>query len=309
VEILVDFAIARCVLFAPLIVFRRLHITNIYKSLWLSLLPRLMPVESLGSEEIDMSEFGKELIHHLRNALSALFQERSEIAIAFSGGIDSSLLARISLDFGNIKGFVAGTSGSIDIRNAREASQELNIPLEEIILDESAVVDGARELYDMTGCSDPLIISFELPLFFVLKTVEDKMLVTGQGADELFGGYAKYEKLTQSDFLGSREADMRKLFQEVIPVEDKIALSYNKFLVRPFLSLDVLSFTRNLPINAIYPAVERKRVVREALSIIGLDNAAAMKKKAAQYGSGIAQILKKTAKKSGKRIGEFIRSN
>ncbi len=248
----------------------------------------------------------RRLIMLLRSEFSSKENDSSRFVISFSGGLDSSLLAKLAMDRTPVTGIAVGTESSIDIRNARRSAESIGIELIEIMIDERLVVEGAREMIRATGSTDPLAISFELPIFLALQSTRERSLFTGQGADELFGGYAKYEGLSEKDFLRTRAEDIGKVLGPISEFERAMANSLGKTVLKPFLSKEIVYLALSLPASIVRPTTERKVVVREALRELGLDEVASIDKKAAQYGSGTSALIKKAAKRQGMSIGEFI---
>lgn len=257
-------------------------------------------------EKTTARDAARRLITLLRSELSSAEKGGNRFVVSFSGGLDSTLLARLVMESGPATGIVVGMEDSIDIRNARKASELIGIDLVEINIDEGLAAEGAREMIKATGSIDPLTISFELPVFFSLKSTEERTVVTGQGADELFGGYAKYEGLSEKDFAALRAEDLDRLLGPISQIEEAMAESLGKRVLRPFLSNEVVSFAMHLPASIVRPASERKVVIREALRELGADDIASIDKKAAQYGSGSSALLKKAAKRRGMSVGEFM---
>jgi len=254
----------------------------------------------------DAREAARRLMMLLRSEFSRTENDRKRFVVSFSGGLDSTLLARLAMDHAPVSGIVVGMEGSIDVRNARRSAESIGIELLEIKIDEELVAEGAKEIIKATGSTDPLTISFELPVFFALQSTREKTVVTGQGADELFGGYARYEGLSEKDFIRVRAEDVDRVLGPISQMEEAMASSLGKTVLRPFLSNEIVSFAMHLPASVVRPALERKVVIRETLRELGMDEIASIDKKAAQYGSGTSALLKNAAKRQGMSMGEFM---
>jgi len=221
--------------------------------------------------------------------------------MAFSGGLDSSILAYLHRDDALVL-YTIGVKDSVDMRKAAEISKILGLVLKTIEIDEDSIVEGLRALYHITGPMSPVEFSFELPLYFVLKETKEAALCTGQGADELFGGYAKY--LSAPDKM---EEDLNKLLNMTAPRERKIAEHFKKELRTPYLSTAVVEFASKVPVYCKIRNGTRKWVLREAARRLGApDIIVNREKKAAQYGSGTWKLMKKMAKKEALRVDEWL---
>ena len=119
-------------------------------------------------------------------------------AIAFSGGLDSSLLAALCKD---AKLYSAGMKGSHDIGQTKKAAQLLdlqdNLHLHELTMDE--LETALPCVINAIGSTDAMQVSIALPLYFASKDAHSdgiRVILSGQGADELFAGYKRYESMT-----------------------------------------------------------------------------------------------------------------
>jgi len=265
-----------------------------------------MRVREIRAEGDFMRDSAETLVALLRDDLCRRKIGGKRIPISFSGGVDSSLLAKICSDLTETYCITVGAEDSADIKNARISAENLGLSLKEIIIDEGYVLDGAREVCGITGLDDPLTVSFELPTYFALRSAEEGIIVTGQGADELFGGYAKYEGIPADEFSRLRREDLERALGPTDVVESRMASHWKKEIVKPFLCNRVVSFAMALPFEAVIPSTKRKAVVREALRALGLADIADLPKKASQYGSGVSDFLKKAAKRRGQTLGEMI---
>lgn len=216
-----------------------------------------------------------------------------EGAIAFSGGLDSSLIAFLGLKKGNFVGYVAGLEGSHDILWAEKAAKMLGLPLKKIIVDEEDVRDAYYELKDLIGMDNRIIISFEMPLYFVARECTESKIITGQGADELFGGYKRYESMDADTLEMEMNKDLDELLNTGVKRERGIAEHFGKELITPYLNPDFVQVVRERSASE-RKGIGRKEMLREIAREAGLPEEICSKsKKAAQYGSGIMKVLKK----------------
>lgn len=129
-----------------------------------------------------------------------------EVGILLSGGIDSSLLTALSTRFGKnrIKTFSIGYKES-EIYNeseyARIVANNFNTNHFEFFFTEN---DLLEQLPDLIDCMDmPIYDPAMLPMLFLSKNVkkEVKAVLSGDGGDELFGGYIQYRVFHYKRFL------------------------------------------------------------------------------------------------------------
>jgi len=249
---------------------------------------------------------------NLENALLSAIKNQvqgEDIAVAFSGGLDSGLVAAIAKDYAkSVTLYTSGKDKSYDVVMAQEMSEELGLPWLHIPLTEDNIEARLREMISITGTSSPLTLSFELPLFFVCRTVREKYILSGQGSDELFAGYSKYVGLSLEDLDRVRKTDIGKLISSTVPHETKIADHYGRKILYPYLDPIVTMQVNAMNLEELKPvdADHRKMLLRQIANNLGYPFIAQKKKKAAQYGSGTMDLVRKVASDKGLTYTELV---
>jgi len=237
----------------------------------------------------------------LKDSVSNLNQESG---IMFSGGIDSSIIAFLAKDYMKLKGYVVGKKDAFDINAAKSASSMMGIDFTTINIDVDDVEKGIKSLLDIDNSMNALEISYDLPLFFVSQTAKEKIILSGQGSDELFGGYQKYRRPDAEERMLK---DIEVLLKRTYPREKKIASYFSKILIAPFITDEIIEFSKSLALEEKINEEDNKIILRKSAKHLGLPNEIAeRKKKAAQYGSGITRLMKKVAKKHDMQLREYI---
>ena len=103
-------------------------------------------------------------------------------------------------------------------------------------------------------------MSFEIPLFYVSKECKEKLIIGGQGADELFAGYSKYVGLPEESFRDLREADMARLFNETLVHESSVSKHFGKTVLYPYLDKGVMDTVGKIDINKVHTVFAAQRV-------------------------------------------------
>ena len=250
----------------------------------------------------DPGRLKKALEDAVRNTVSG-----KEVAVAFSGGLDSGIIAFLAKEYAKKATlYTAGSEGSHDVKEASAAADELGIPLTIITIEEKDIMECLREMIDITGTKDPVTLSFEIPLFFVCRHCTEKDVIGGQGADELFAGYSKYIGLSAADLIEMNAKDKNKLFECTIPHERKVAAFFGKNLHYPFLDETVEREAGRPDIIPGGDSLMRKKALRETAGMMGLGSLSIKEKKAAQYGSGAMAIIKKVCRDRNMTYAELI---
>ena len=207
-------------------------------------------------------------------------------AIAYSGGLDSSLLLGLS-GYKYIP-YTLGFSDSRDIENADEASMILNIHVKKIILDDIDIQSYITQLKEIDPKITRMELGYELVLFILMDFIPEKYVVTGQGADEIFYGYHRFidnPRLKNDTYLN-------RLFNVTLPREKKMAEYYGKELITPYISPGILRMRHNITRDENIEDSRNKIILREIARKINMpDEIYSRNKTAAQYGSGINKFL------------------
>ncbi|OPY31088.1 MAG: asparagine synthetase B [Methanomassiliicoccales archaeon PtaU1.Bin124] len=229
-----------------------------------------------------------------------------EVALMFSGGIDSCIIAQLARRYADVTLYTVGLEGAHDLVVAEATAKRLGLPWRPILIDPRAVRLAVSEIQSILGGMDPLPISFELPLLFVARESEERVIASGQGADEMFGGYARYESMTAEDRSASMRKDTETLISYGSPLEKRLAAHYGKKMRHPFLSPGVIEAAMTLPDELIVHNGERKVALRAIAPTLGLDQEAGRPKKAAQYGSGIMKCMQAEAKRDKMELAVWV---
>ena len=230
--------------------------------------------------------------------------DNSPIAVAFSGGVDSALVAAGVPD---APCYVAGFEGCHDIAAAREAAAVMDRDLRVVEVTHDDIRERITDLVAATGRTNPMDLAIALPLFLVgERAAADGFdrLALGQGADELFGGYAKVAKATEDPRV---DADTirgaRRELLGTIPDQaerDVLALRAAGITpVTPLLHDDVVAAALSLPGHLLVDGDERKIALRAAARGTVPEPVRTADKKAVQYGTYVARELDRLARQAG----------
>lgn len=233
---------------------------------------------------------------------------RGSVGILFSGGLDSGLLAAVARSYGRPRLYTVGTDGSHDLRMAEEAAAILDLPWVPWVVTPDEVEQACRDLLKVMWVPSPVAVSFELPIFLIASRAEEDVLISGQGADELFGGYDRYLRMSPEDCARSMDEDLAKAMGEMTPIEDTLAGHFHKVVERPFLGSQVIDAAKDIPVQEKIRDGVRKAPLRDIATSMGLDVIASREKKAAQYGSGFMRVLRSRARKRDVSISDYLAS-
>jgi len=265
-----------------------------------------------------MEEAAETVQKLLERSVHGRVQGLKEVAVAFSGGLDSSLVAFLAKKCGvNVHLIHVSLENQPETEEAWKAAEELKLPLHIHLFKEADIEKIISKVVELIEEPDPIKASIGLPFYWTAKKAAEagfQVLLAGQGADELFGGYQRYvnEYMLEGDEQVRKTMynDVVKIHESNIERDEKICSFHDVELRLPFASYQIAKFALSLPTELkIEKKADslRKLVLRKAAENMGLSEAIAKNpKKAVQYSTGISSALKKLAKKQKGTLAEYI---
>jgi len=249
------------------------------------------------------------LVSELMSSLECCIRENVEnrdVAVAFSGGLDSGIIAVMSKRYGNVTLYTVGVKEAYDVKAARCMAETLGISWKHIEITEDDLEKEIPNMIRVTGTVNPITISFEVPAYFVLKYAAERTVLTGQGADELFVGYSKYIGLSEEEFSATIKDDMANLMNVTLAHERSVAEHFGKNILHPYLDNRVIDFVNSVGMSGVSEGDVRKPLLRDVARSLGQPELAERPKKAAQYGSGTMVVMRSMAKRRKMTVREMI---
>lgn len=247
----------------------------------------------------------------LVDAMEKRVQDFQRIGIIFSGGIDSVLIAYLAAKMvPEVICYTGGVTGSSDIVYARQIADRLGLKLKVCELDQEGVERLIPEVMNVIEDSNAGQVEVALPVYGAVKLAHEdgiKVMLTGQGADELFGGYSWYAKVVEKEGYKMLRRhmieDLLLLYKETLEREDKITMAHSIELREPFLDPEVIkvALATSLRLNIRGGGDSfGKHVHRKLAETLGIPGDIAYRiKEAAQHGSGMHGMLDAIARKHG----------
>ncbi len=248
--------------------------------------------ETIGAVDPQPPDLG------LASAIETAVRLRSDQGVvALSGGVDSALVAVLAR-----RGcVVVGVEGSHDLKRAKEVADVLDLSLDTVTIDPERIEEALVAVLAVIPRQNPVDASIAATLYFVAEWAKDhgyERILAGQGADEIFGGYARYLK---TETLGSDlERDFRGL-----PIQAErdqaVAGLFGACFSLPYLDVRVVKAAMAIPPQEKVREGVRKRPLREVAAMHMPNEVAYREKKAMQYGSGVMREMKRLARRRGYR--------
>ena len=250
-----------------------------------------------------MNDMRRELLENIKTSIVECVPEK-KIGIAFSGGVDSTLISKICHDLGyDITLVTIGFSESHDILFAKEVNRHLKFKHEILEIEPSSFAEISTKINQKIKTENLSWNENSIAFYYVSKLAKSLglgVVVTANGIDELFCGYNAYRDAISGGESRILEVMESKLDNEVkmMNAVNLVASEFSVRIVQPLLSAKFVEFAKTIPLSEKIHSSEdlyRKHIIRNLASEIGVPEISYNKrKKALQYGSKIHKALLKT---------------
>ena len=230
---------------------------------------------------------GEELRRALEEAVKRQMMSDVPYGVLLSGGLDSSIISAVTQKYAQkriesggketawwprLHSFAVGLHGAPDLEKARLVAHHIGTVHHEINYTIQEGLDALSDVVYFTETYDVTTIRASTPMYLlarVIKSMGIKMVLSGEGADEIFGGYLYFHKAP--DARAFHEETVRKLSK--LHLYD--CLRANKSLAAwgvegrvPFLDTEFLDVAMRLnPAAKMCPgSTIEKRILREAFA-------------------------------------------
>jgi asparagine synthase (glutamine-hydrolysing) len=243
---------------------------------------------------VDRAPDVRGLAEALRSAAARCVDGANQATVLYSGGLDSSLVAHLLNEIVPVQLLVIGTEGSQDRAAARAGAAMLSLPLEEVAVTRTDLDEALRRFpEELDGLREPLR-SVDVALAIAFRHVAGPRVALGQGADELFYGYAHFRGLSPAAARQRAEVDWSLLEGQEWPRSLRISRVFGLDLVSPFLDAELVRYAWSL--DPPGPGDSPKEALRAAARELGVpEPLASAPKRALQYGSGVHRLLQRGA--------------
>ena len=248
-----------------------------------------------------------QLLLEVQNAVKSTVAGK-KIGIAFSGGVDSALIAKTCKNLSyEITLLTIGFPGSHDIEFSKVVSEQLDIPHEILEIQSDSFIETAEKIKNIIKTDNLSWNENCIAFYYVAKLAKANDLttvVTANGIDELFCGYNSYREAIEDG-----EDRVMDMIDEKLKNENKMMIAVNDVtaefdvkIIQPFLSANFIDYAKKIPISEKIHGqddMKRKHAIRALAMDYGVPEISAQKqKKALQYGTQIHKSLLKSRKTS-----------
>ncbi|UYM04083.1 asparagine synthase-related protein [Solicola gregarius] len=226
------------------------------------------------------------------------------VGVFLSGGLDSSLVAAVMARYadpsrGPIHSFAAGTKDSTDLAAARRVADHLGLEHHERVFGPDEVV---AVLPDVVGCMEsyePSLVRSGVPNYLLseLASTTVKVVLTGEGADELFAGYDHLRAIDHEQLAEELIRSVEGLHNLNLQRCDRVTMAHGLEARVPFLDRSLVYLAQRIPIEWKLPRErgQEKALLREAFAGWLPDDILWRPKEQFGDGSGMADVMQREA--------------
>ncbi|NLT46906.1 MAG: asparagine synthetase B [Clostridiales bacterium] len=235
----------------------------------------------------------------LTNAVRKRIDRSRPFGVYLSGGLDSSIIAALTArEWEGVDSFAVGVEGSEDLLHARMCAKHLGTKHHEYIYTLEEMLEVLPTVIYHLESYDAALVRSSVPNYFLARMAAepDKVVLSGEGADELFCGYPYMKSLSEEE----RESEAFHLLETLhstgLQRGDRMAAAFGMEARVPFLDLDLIQFALRIPDSMMYgPAGEEKWVLRKAFSHMLPREITGRKKKKFSIGAGSSDLMRRAA--------------
>jgi asparagine synthase (glutamine-hydrolysing) len=254
-----------------------------------------LDLSRLGDDQTPISdpdEAAKLVRIALQDSIRVRVDTDLPVGVVLSGGLDSSLvLWHVHELHPDCVAFTIGTPDSEDRSYARRFTADLGVRLETIEMRPSHVrVNRIREairMSELTEYGDIINAVVSVPLFRRVREAGIKVVLTGDGSDELFGGYPMYHEVEPRDSRRLFLHKIRNLCRTELQRVDRTSMGFGVETRVPFLDLSLVELALRMPLSLKMRDGWEKWIVRKAFADVLPEYILHRPKNPMSYSSGL----------------------
>lgn len=255
----------------------------------------------IDERDVGLEEAAEEIKELFLEAVEKRVPEGKELALLFSGGVDSTMVAAALKELG--KEFTCYTSGiqhgnvnsPRDLDWAEKVAAEMELDLEVHNSDLEEVEEILPQLAEWISSSSTVKLGVALSFHLALNG-EEKVVMSGLGSEQLYAGYHRQQGYLNKECLSG----LRNIWHRDLYRDDVVSMRNGYELRVPFLDSGLVEHALEIPEELKVRDEHRKYVLRMAAEKLGVPEEVAWRKKtAAQYGSNFDKAIDRLAKDNG----------
>jgi len=225
-----------------------------------------------GDEPVtDVGEAARYVRAALEDSIRVRLDTDLTVGVALSGGLDSTLtLLHVREMHPDCVAFTIGTPGSDDISYARRVTRDLRVEHEVIELAPGNIrlpdIREAIRLAELTEYGDVINAVISRLLFARVHSCGVKVVLSGDGSDELFGGYEMYRQPDPAARQRLFQHKLHNLGRTELQRVDRTSMGQGVETRVPFLDLALVRLAMRMPIELKLRDGQDKWILRHAFT-------------------------------------------
>ncbi len=192
-----------------------------------------------------------------------------DYAVLLSGGLDSSAVLTLARRVNpRVRAVTVASEGSEDLEYARRLTGDLGVPLDVVpAATETELLGQLNEMVDRVETWESQVLTHSFPTWTALSSLSGRtrVVLTGEGSDELFGGYRSSGE-SESEVERHRLRELGNLHRTSCQRLDRLAAAAGVDVRSPFLDTEVVRIALRLPAGVLVDGGLTKAPLRKALS-------------------------------------------
>jgi asparagine synthase (glutamine-hydrolysing) len=219
------------------------------------------------------------------------------VGVILSGGLDSALtLLHVRQMHPDCVAFTVGAPGSEDLAYARRLTADLGVPHEVIELRPRDMglpqIREAVRMCELSEYGDIINAAVSVPLFRRVRECGVKVVLTGDGSDELFGGYAMYHQAAADTARRLFMHKIQNLCRTELQRVDRASMGSGVEARVPFLDPALVRLAMRIPIELKLRDGQEKWILREAFAGMLPDYIRSRPKNPMSHSSGLHERVR-----------------
>lgn len=204
-------------------------------------------------EDLDLEAVSRELRLVLEDAVRKWMVADVEVGAFLSGGLDSSIIAALAARSSpqRLKTFAVGVEGSADLAAAEKVAAHIGSEHHAFRFTADDAAEALRHVIYHLESADVDLVRSAIPTHFAARLARRhvKAVLTGEGADELFAGYAYHRTYVDTprqlaDELTRSLGTMHNINLQRV---DRITMAEGLEARTPFLDRELIDFAQSIP--------------------------------------------------------------
>lgn len=212
-------------------------------------------LESTLLDELPEAHNEEEAVREIRGSVQEAVRKRLmsdvPLGVSLSGGLDSSIVSLIaSQDTPGLHSFVVGVEGGEDLEASRLMAKTLGTQHHECIYTERDMLDVLPEVVYYLESFDPALVRSAIPNFLLARMASEyvKVMLTGEGADELYAGYSYLRRYDAPETLQKELVYITEALHNTnLQRGDRMSMAHGLEARVPFLDVDSVAMALSLP--------------------------------------------------------------